>query len=188
MYLLDTNGVSGSRKLAASRADANVAAWMESIGEDMYLCCLARLRGLQVRVTASGGYAHRQGATFGGNRVDAGKLRTTYRRRYLSERNKTSVMLACTPGWLLWPLLGMHVIALFLEGAVLAAWRRDARIWREIYAPVLASVAGSKSGWKTRRREVQAQRRTTLRAWLHGFTWVPRKLSLLWRHGMPTIR
>lgn len=31
MYLLDTNVVSESRKLATGRADANLAAWMESV-------------------------------------------------------------------------------------------------------------------------------------------------------------
>ena len=161
--------------------------WMESIAEDMYLCCLARLRGLRVRVTAASGYTHRQGASFGGNRVDAGKLRTTYKRRYLSERNKTSVMLICTPGALLWPLLLLHLVALLMEGVVITAWRGESRIWRGIYAPVLTGVVKTRGAWIARRREAQAHRRTNLRAWLSAFVWVPRKLSLLWQHGMPRI-
>ncbi|MGH8215864.1 MAG: glycosyltransferase family 2 protein, partial [Rhodanobacteraceae bacterium] len=82
--------------------------WIESIGEDMYLCCLARLLGIPVEVTAGSGYRHRQGASFGGNRVDQGKLKTTYGRRALSERNKAAVMVVCTPSVWVWPLLALH--------------------------------------------------------------------------------
>ncbi|MBS0556889.1 MAG: glycosyltransferase, partial [Proteobacteria bacterium] len=90
--------------------------WIGSIGEDAFLCCLARLRGLQVSAATASGYRHRQGASFGGNRINDGKLSTTYRRRALSERNKTAVMVVCTPTWLVWPLLVLHVILLTLEG------------------------------------------------------------------------
>ena len=44
---------------------------MESIAEDLYLCGIARLRGIPVRALAASGYRHRQGATFGGNRAGA---------------------------------------------------------------------------------------------------------------------
>lgn len=162
--------------------------WMESIGEDLYLCCLARLRGVAVAVAPRGGYRHRQGASFGGNRVQAGRLHTTFRRRRLSERNKTATMLVCTPTWLAWPLLALHLVALSLEGAIMAALRRDARIWREIYAPVWGSLV---SGWRelrTRRRQVQASRRIGLCTYARGFVLVPRKLAMLLRHGLPTVR
>ena len=66
--------------------------WLESIGEDLYLCCVARLRGRSVKVTGASGYRHRQGASFGGNRATAQGLQTTFRRRYLSERNKLRVI------------------------------------------------------------------------------------------------
>ena len=70
---------------------------MGSLAEDMCLCCNARLRDAPVQVTSGSGYKHRQGASFGGNRATSGRLQTTFRRRELSERNKTSVMLICTP-------------------------------------------------------------------------------------------
>ncbi|RYH66119.1 MAG: glycosyltransferase family 2 protein, partial [Alcaligenaceae bacterium] len=46
--------------------------WMESIGEDLYLCNLARLRGIPVRALRESHYRHRQGASFGGNRANGG--------------------------------------------------------------------------------------------------------------------
>jgi hypothetical protein len=40
---------------------------------------------------------------------------------------------------------------------------------------------------REQRREVQATRRVGLRRYFDVFTWMPRKLSLLWRHGVPKI-
>jgi GT2 family glycosyltransferase len=160
--------------------------WFGSLAEDMYLCCAARLRGIPVRCVDGSAYRHHQGASFGGNRADGG-LRTTYRRRALSERNKTATMLACTPGSLLWLQLPLHLAALAAEGIVVACWRRDTRIWREVYRPALRVAFDPRSPWRGQRCELQAHRRTSLRAWLSGFAWYPRKLSLLRRHGMPEV-
>lgn len=162
--------------------------WMESIAEDMYLCCLARLNGLSVQVTESSGYLHRQGASFGGNRVDQGRMSSTFRRRRLSERNKTAVMLICTPTGLVWPLLTMHLIALTIEGTIITLMRRDRRVWREIYGPTLRSTLGSLVDLCTKRNRQQAKRRTALRNYLSAFTFFPNKLRLLVRHGVPSIR
>ena len=161
--------------------------WFGSLAEDMLLCCAARLRGIPVRCVDGGGYRHRQGASFGGNRVDGG-LRTTYRRRALSERNKTAVLLACTPGWIAWPLAATHLFLLCAEGVIVSLWRRDGRLWREVYRPVLPGALAPGAEWKSLRRRAQSQRRTTQREWWRAFTWMPRKLSLLLRHGLPDIR
>lgn len=40
--------------------------WFGSVGEDLYLCCRARLAGYPVRVPARSGYLHRVGQSFGG--------------------------------------------------------------------------------------------------------------------------
>lgn len=162
--------------------------WMGSLAEDMYLCCIARLRGLPVRATRGSGYRHRQGATLGGNRVDEGRLSTTYRRRALSERNKTAVMVICTPTAWVWPLLALHFFLLTIEGAALALLKRDARIWREIYASALGYIVRNFDALRARRREMQGTRLTTLRAWLRGFVLSPRKIGLLRRYGMPKLR
>ena len=158
-----------------------------SIAEDLYLCGAARLRDLPVRCVDGSGYRHRQGASFGGNRADGG-LRTTYRRRALSERNKTWVMLACTPGWVVWPLLALHLSLLYAEGAVVSALRWDGRLWREVYRPILPGVLAPGAEWKALRRSLQAARRTTQRRWWRAITWMPRKLVLLVRYGLPELR
>ncbi len=161
--------------------------WLDSLAEDMYFCCLARLRGVPVRVAPGSGYRHRQGATFGGNRADATGLSTTYRRRALSERNKIAVMVVCTPTWLVWPLLALHFVLLAIEGAVLVLLKRDARIWRGIYAPALGYAARAPRGLRARRRAAQQSRRISSRAYFAAFTWMPRKLALLRRHGVPRV-
>ncbi|OOG64084.1 glycosyl transferase [Rhodanobacter sp. B04] len=162
--------------------------WMGSIAEDMYLCCLARLRGLSIRVTSDSGYRHRQGSSFGGGRVDAGRLQTTFHRRRLSERNKTAVMLICTPSLLVWPLLVTHVIELAVEGAALTLLRWDAQIWQQIYAPTFAYIAGELGSLRRRRKQVQLASRTSLREYMRCMVLFSRKLSMLLRYGVPTLK
>ena len=161
--------------------------WIGSIAEDMYLCCLARLRGWPVRCISAGGYDHRQGASFGGNRASGG-LATTYRRRALSERNKTRVLLVCTPGAMAWSLLLLHLLLLYAEGAVLCLLRCDARLWREVYVPVLPGLARSMSACRAERDRVQGCRQVSPRQWWRAFVRFPRKLVLLRRYGVPMLR
>lgn len=162
--------------------------WMESIGEDIYLCCHARLRGWPTQVTHSSGYRHRQGANFGGNRADNGKLHSTIRRRRLSERNKTAALLACTPTPLAWLLLLIHLCALAMEGLVVAALNRKWRVWREAYMPTFVSLCKEWPELRRRRRAVQAFRNVGLGIYLTCFVPWPRKLALLARHGTPHVR
>lgn len=162
--------------------------WLGSLAEDMYLCCLARLRGSGVTVATRSGYRHRQGMSFGGNRVEGGKLQTTYRRRFLSERNKTAVMIICTPTWLAWPLFALHCTLLAVEGALLCLLKADPRIWREIYGRALRELTRESRSLRARRRDAQRTRAVGLRRWLGPFTWRPRKLALLRRHGLPGMR
>lgn len=159
--------------------------WMGSIAEDMYLGCLACLYGLPVTVTAGSGFRHRQGVSFGGNRAGAGGLQTTYRRRALSERNKTAVLVICTPTIVMWPWLGLHLLLLVLEGAVLTLLKRDKRLWRDVYASTVGQTLRNLGALCRRRRKVQDQRRVGLRTYLRGFVLTFRKLHLLSRFGLP---
>lgn len=162
--------------------------WFGSIAEDMYICCIARLQGLPVAVTRSSGYRHRQGRSFGGNRIGAGKLNTTYRRRYLSERNKTAVLVVCTPTLLVWPLFALHWMALAAEGALLSLFKRSPRVWQEIYGPALACALRELGRLRERRKKVQRMRGISLLRYLKVFSFGWRKLSLLRRHGIPEVR
>lgn len=161
--------------------------WFESIGEDLFLCCAARLRGLPVQVAAKSGYRHRQGASFSGARASA-TASTTFRRRRLSERNKVSVLVACTPTWAVWALLTLHVVALACEGAFMTIARRDRRIWREIYAPALTHAGHLPDAVRHLRTKIQAARKVGLRVYFAPFTIVPFKSRALFRHGVPEVR
>ncbi|HET7562435.1 MAG TPA: glycosyltransferase [Rhodanobacteraceae bacterium] len=162
--------------------------WFGSIAEDMYICCLARLRGLPVTATQASGYRHRQGRSFGGNRVGGGKLDTTYRRRHFSERNKTAVMVICTPTWLVWPMLVLHLAMLSVEGVLLMLLKRNRQVWRNIYGPTLRYGMCGLGSLRMYRQGAQQKRVVGLWAYLRSFTPMPRKFSLLWRHGLPGVR
>lgn len=162
--------------------------WFESIAEDMYLCGRARLCGFGVRVPARSGYSHRQGHSFGGNRISDSKLSTTYRRRALSERNKTFVLVLLSPAVLLLPLLLMHLLVLLAEGMLLTMVKRDTRIWREIYGPVVPALWRFRQQWWSLRRVIQSQRTIGTGSWLQGFVPTPYKLAMLVKHGWPRLR
>ena len=161
--------------------------WMDSIAEDLYLCGLARLRGIPVEVLDRSGYRHRQGHSFGGNRVSRTGLASTYRRRFLSERNRALSLFLLTPTGLAWPWLAIQLFSLLLEGAVLALLRWDLQIASRIYARAVVSTVSLIPRMLAHRRMIQRSRRIGLRRYLGGFTLVPQKLRLLLRHGLPRV-
>lgn len=163
-------------------------AWFGSLAEDMFLCCHARIAGHPVQVTRTSHYRHRQGASFGGNRVQAQRLSSTYRRRRLSERNKTFVMLLCSPPLRLCLTLPIHLALLGLEGILLAIFKRNMRLWREIYANVFMSLFQNVAVLRKERTRIQKNRRISARDYGKGFCWVPRKLRMFIRYGIPDLR
>ncbi len=160
--------------------------WMESIGEDLYLCGVARLRGMPVRALRDSHYRHRQGATFGGNRADAG-LRTSLRRRRLSERNKTRALMVLTPGLGMWPLLAAHLVALAGEGLVLSLLRHDATLLRQVYIPALAVPFREYAVLGARRLQEQNERTASVGQWFSAVRWQLRKVAMLRQYGVPEI-
>ena len=161
--------------------------WFGSIAEDMYLCCAARLRGIPVRCLARSGYRHRQGASFGGNRADAQGLHTRYRRRYLSERNRLWLVAIYLPTPIVWPWLSAHLCALVVEGFALSLMLQDRRAWHEIYGPTIAETWRSRGLLRQRRKMLQETRAASLLEVLSHYRWMPWKLVLLVRHGLPRI-
>ncbi|MEN1944501.1 glycosyltransferase [Luteimonas sp. MJ293] len=158
-----------------------------SIAEDAYLCCAALLAGTRIVCAGNSGYRHRQGASFGGNRIQGRALVSRYRRRYLSERNRIALLASCTPTWLVWPWLGVHLLQLLAEGALLCVSSRRLDPWHRIYSPALGSAWGHRQSTMRLRRTVQAHRRVGLVQYLKSFTFVPQRLRLLARHGMPRL-
>jgi len=161
--------------------------WMESIAEDMYLCCLARLRGHPVRVPDSSGYRHRQGTSFGGNRKNQGKLRTTFRRRRLSERNKTAVMLICTPWPVLLVLLPLHTLLLLAEAVFLLVTGTDRNKLGAIYLSIPRWLWQHRAEIGERRRKLRQHAHVSTRTYFAQTRWFPHKLRMLLRHGKPEL-
>ncbi len=147
--------------------------WFGSIGEDLYLCCRARLAGYPVQVHGKSGYKHKVGTSFGGGKVKKGRLSTTQTRRALSERNKSYVMFLCYPAPVLYFILPLHLLFLALEGILLCLMKRNAEILREIYTPVLISLWRERSKLLTLRHKYQDSRNCSLTSCLPFFNLFP---------------
>lgn len=161
--------------------------WFESIAEDMYLCCRARLAGYPVQVVSESHYRHHQGASFGGNRVNNNRLSTTYLRRRFSERNKTYVMVLCSPTLRISLTLPMHLALLFLEGILISFLKWDYQLWKAVYGNVFTSLATNFIFLIKSRLIIQKNRLVTEFEYSKGFVWFFRKVQLLLRHGIPSI-
>lgn len=161
--------------------------WFGSIGEDLYLCCRARLAGYPVRALENSGYRHQVGMSFGGGKARDGRLATTFRRRALSERNKSFVMACAYPGPVFQLVFSVHLVLLLIEGALLALIKRDARLFREIYLACMRALWERRVELAAQRRQVQAGRKIGIQAFFAPFTWLPHKLRLLARYGVPRI-
>jgi len=161
--------------------------WFGSVAEDLYLCCRARLAGYPVRALGTSGYRHRVGQSFGGGKVVSGKLSTSFRRRALTERNKTYVLAMAVPAPWVQLLLPLHLFLLVIEGALLALLKWQGRVLGGIYLPVFSAL------WRERRRllglrdEMQGARRVAATDFFAVFDSVPWKLRMLLRHGLPRL-
>lgn len=162
--------------------------WFGSIAEDLYLCRAACLAGYPVRVLLVSGYRHRVGQSFGGGKVsERGGLVTTLRRRALTERNKTYALIVTAPAIFLMPILPLHLTLLHLEGLVLALLKRDSNLFMLIYAPLLPALWRERGRLAKQRRALQLRRRTTVGQFIEPIRWIPYKLSMLLRHGLPDV-
>lgn len=161
--------------------------WFGSVAEDLYLCCRARLAGHPVRALGASGYRHRVGASFGGGKAQAGRLVTTFRRRALSERNKTFVMAICYPAPFLLTMLPLHLLALLAEGALLSLLRLDGGYLARIYLPAIAALLQRRREIRAVRRSTQAHRRVAATDFFAVFDWMPYKLGMLLKHGLPKL-
>lgn len=162
--------------------------WFQMVAEDLYLCCVTRLWGGAVRVTTHSGYYHRIGYSLGGGKVHESRLATTFHRRALSERNKNFVMLLCYPLSVLWLVMPLHAILLLTEGTIFTLLKHNATIFPRIYLAALTSLWGKKLILSSCRHALQAKRTVGTYRFFSTFTWLPHKLLLLMRYGLPQIR
>lgn len=163
--------------------------WFGSIGEDLYLCCKARLLGYSVRVTQVSGYRHRVGASFGGGKVtEERRLVTSYRRRALTERNKTYVLAMTCPAPAIFLLLPLHLLLLFVEGVLLAILQRRSTPFRRIYWPVYTALVRNRKQLLEGRRSMMSKPGIRLCDFFSVFRIIPYKLMMWLRYGLPEIR
>ncbi len=162
--------------------------WFGSLAEDLYLCCLARLRGVPVRVPPESGYDHWVGRSFTGGKVVRNALQTSYRRRALSERNKSFSFFVCWPTALVYPCFGIHLILLLLEGLLLTGIKGDRKILEEIYLYCLRALWKERERLPRERNTAQSSRKASVTRFFSAFTSVPYKLKMLLRFGLPAIR
>lgn len=161
--------------------------WFGSIGEDLHLCCRARLAGCPVRALGTSGYRHRVGQSFGGGKLRRGQLSTTFRRRALSERNKTFVLATTCPAPYVLLLLPLHLLLLLVEGALLSLLKLEPAYLGKIYLPVFAALLRRRGELRTVRRATMASRRIRGADFYAVFDPLPYKLRMLLRHGLPQV-
>ena len=161
--------------------------WFGSLAEDLYLCCLARLRGVPVTVLPESGYDHWVGRSFRGGKVVRNALQTSYRRRALSERNKSFTFFVCWPTALVYPCFGVHLILLLLEGLLLTGIKGDRKILEEIYLYCLRALWKERDRLPRERYTVQTSRKVGATRFFSAFTSVPHKLKMLHKFGLPNI-
>jgi GT2 family glycosyltransferase len=159
-----------------------------SNAEDMHLCCSARLRGFEVKVASGSGFYHQVGGSLGGGKVINRKLVTTSRRRSLSERNKNYVLAIVSPAPWFFFILPLHLLLLSIEGVLLAAIKKDHRIWDDIYFKSLSSLIQNRKVLARHRRDLQKTRQVTMTQYFSQFVFFPHKLRMLLKYGLPQIR
>lgn len=161
--------------------------WMESIAEDMYVCCIARLYDYPVNVTKKSGYRHWQGKSFSGERSKSKKLVSSYKRRVLSERNKTFIMLITCPDFLLPVIFPLHILILLFEGIAVSLFGRNHNLFIKVYLQLPRSIWQHRKLLQRARKQIQSKRAISSISFLAGFKWIPWKLKLLFHHGLPLV-
>lgn len=163
--------------------------WFHTLAEDLYICVYARLAGYPVRVIGTSGFRHRVGHTLGGGKVTTkNRLVTSRRRRALSERNKNFVMVLTYPAPFFQLIMPLHITLLVVEGAAIALLKFEWALFRDIYLACLQSLWQERKRLLDFRRKIQMQRVIGRTLFYSPFQWMPHKLSMLLRHGLPQFK
>ncbi len=161
--------------------------WFESVAEDIYLCHAARLLGYRVIVLDEPGFDHWIGRNLGGGKVQDDRLVSTTRRRTLSERNKTWVIMMCYPLPVLLAILPVHFMLLAGEACALLLTGISWRKVKSIYLSLPESLYDQLAAVADRRRRLRQNRHLGNLAYLRRFRLLPWKLTMLLRHGIPKL-
>lgn len=162
--------------------------WFESVAEDIFLCHAARLLGYPVVVLAGPGFDHWIGRSLGGGKIVPEGLVSTARRRKLSERNKTWVMIICYPVLVLALVLPLHFILLAIEALALLATGTPLKTVRTIYSSLPLNLTKQLPATLSLRKRIQENRAISASAYLTRLRFLPWKFVMLIKYGMPKLK
>lgn len=160
---------------------------LHTLSEDIFLCSVARIKGYSVTALAESGFDHWVGYNLSGRKLKKGGLHTTFYRRSLTERNKSFVMFICYPSPAIYLLFPIHIFLLITEGMLLTLIKKDLRIWSEIYCSCMKSLWKERKCLLSMRSEIQSQSRISCRGFFSVFTFLPHKLRMLLKYGLPKL-
>jgi GT2 family glycosyltransferase len=161
--------------------------WFGSVAEDVYLCHVARLLGYSVVVLNTPGFDHWIGRNLGGGKLMENRLVSTTRRRALSERNKTWVMMICYPFPMLLAILPIHFLLLATEAAALTVTGTHWKKVKTIYISLPKAIWRHLAQVTATRKRIKPLRRLSFKNYICRFHPLPWKLILLLRHGIPKL-
>jgi len=162
--------------------------WFHTLGEDMFLSCLARLRGYPVKIIHTSGFKHRVGNSLGGGKVIINRLSTSQKRRTFSERNKNFVMALTYPTPFFQLIFPLHIVMLLAEGVLLSFLKRDPNLLGSIYISSIRSLWHERKRLYHLRKTIQSSRRISAIRFFSPFIPKPHKLFMLIRYGIPEIK
>lgn len=163
--------------------------WIDSIGEDTFLCLAAWQAKATVSVINNAGYDHIVGLSFGGGKTVEGRLQTTIRRRFLSERNRLCVLIVFCPAVLLPLTIGLQIGGIVAEGIIISLMKRNLKFFHEVSLLAITSAWGLRKTVINERQKIRDQFGAfPLLLWLKITTIIPQKLRAVWRHGIPEIK
>jgi GT2 family glycosyltransferase len=161
--------------------------WLHTLAEDIYLCCLARLQGYTVRVIPDSGFNHWVGGSLGGGKVIHNSLVTSLKRRTLSERNKSFVMVVCYPAPMFQFLFPLHLLLLLLEGMLLSLIKLDKSLFNNIYLATFQALCMNRTKLCSLRQNIQSSKRINWLQFFAVFKIIPHKIIMLVKYGIPKL-
>ena len=130
-----------------------------TLGEDVYLCFVANLRGYPVKALKETGFYHWVGSNIGGGKIIDKRLETSIWRRAYSERNRSYAMLMLYPFPFLQIILPLHIFCLLVEGILLSINKKNKKILKNIYYFTILSLINNFIKIKGIRGVIQSFRR-----------------------------
>jgi len=159
--------------------------WFETIAEDVYFCCYARLIGFKVFVPEGSGFLHIIGHSLGGGKPEEKGLQISVRRRFLSERNRMFIQWLFYPAWLAPFTTIVNLAILLVEAAVLSIVNRNASLIFSIYIRSQIDACRTLNKVIASRRRIMRSRELSFRTFFGAFVFFPQKLRLLFSFGIP---